>query len=117
MRATEFIIKCEHVFEELIFRALWISAPAYVFLVGALAVLSYKSAEEFIQLIVNLRVFDEYHSILQVLAIVDLVRALNLVLMILFAGDTNFVSVMHSGKRPTFSLGYPHDLRMNRQDR
>jgi len=55
-------------------------------------VLSYKAVEELFQLLINLRIFDEGRTILQVLTIVDLVLVLNLVLMILFVGYTKFVS-------------------------
>ena len=98
MRFSRTIRKCEQIFEELIFHARWLLAPAYVLLAASLAVLSYKTAEEFIQLIINLHVFDESHAILQVLTLVDLVLVLNLVLMVLFVGYTNFVSKINPKK-------------------
>ncbi len=61
----------EHLFESILFNSRWLLAPAYVVLVGTIAVLSYKSIEEFVQLILNIRVFDEVHTILQALTIVD----------------------------------------------
>jgi uncharacterized protein (TIGR00645 family) len=82
----------EDAFEAGIFWSRWILAPAYIVLVVCLMVLSYKTAEELFQLLTNLRIFDEGRTILQVLTIVDLVLVLNLVLMILFVGYTNFVS-------------------------
>ena len=90
--------KFEFVFEEVIFHARWLLAPAYVLLAMSLGVLSYKTTEEFIQLVLNLHVFDEGHAILQVLTIVDLVLVLNLVLMVLFVGYTNFVSIIRPKK-------------------
>ena len=48
----------EHFFESILFNSRWLLAPAYVVLVGTIAVLSYKSIEEFVQLILNIRVFD-----------------------------------------------------------
>ncbi len=98
MTFSKIVQSCEQVFEELIFHARWILAPAYILLAASLAVLSYKTAEEFIQLIINLHVFDESHAILQGLTIVDLVLVLNLILMVLFVGYTNFVSLIHPKK-------------------
>jgi len=82
----------EHFFERWLFRSRWLLAPSYIVLAGVLAVLSYKSIEELIQLFVNLRVFDESRTILQALTIVDVVLVLNLVLMVMFVGYTNFIS-------------------------
>ncbi len=82
----------ETAFEAGIFWSRWILAPAYIVLVVCLMVLSYKAVEELFQLLINLRIFDEGRTILQVLTIVDLVLVLNLVLMILFVGYTKFVS-------------------------
>jgi uncharacterized protein (TIGR00645 family) len=78
--------------ETFIFATRWMLAPAYLVLVGCIAVLMYKTFEEFIQLLVNLTVFEEAKTIAQVLTVVDLVLVLNLVLMVLFVGYVNFVS-------------------------
>jgi uncharacterized protein (TIGR00645 family) len=88
----------EHSFEAAIFASRWLLAPAYVLLVATLAVLSYKTVEEFIQLVLNLRLFDESHAILQALTIVDLVLVLNLILMVILVGYVNFVSKIHPKK-------------------
>jgi uncharacterized protein (TIGR00645 family) len=84
--------------EAAIFASRWFLVPAYIALTGALLVLTYKTGEEFIQLILNLHVFDESHAILQVLTIVDLVLVLNLVLMVIFVGYINFVSQIKTDK-------------------
>jgi len=90
--------RLELAFEAAIFWARWILAPAYIVLVFCLIVLAYKTFEELAQLILNMHVFDEARTILQVLTIVDLVLVLNLVLMIIFVGYVNFVSKIHASK-------------------
>jgi uncharacterized protein (TIGR00645 family) len=99
-RSESVVIAFENGFEAAIFWARWLLAPAYVVLVLCLFVLTYKTFEEFAQLILNLRVFDEARAVLQVLVIVDLVLIMNLVLLIIFVGYVNFVSKIDvKGKR------------------
>ncbi len=74
-------------------------APAYLVLIGCLALLTYKTFEEFIQLILNMRLFAETTTISQVLTIVDLILVMNLVLMVLFVGYVNFVSKIHPTRK------------------
>lgn len=88
----------EQAFEAAIFASRWVLAPAYVILVATLVVLSYKTIEEFVQLVLNLRLFDESHAIIQALTIVDLVLVLNLILMVILVGYVNFVSKIHTEK-------------------
>jgi len=64
-------------------------------LVLSLLVLAGMSIGEFIQLIKQLRLYDEAGAVAQVLVIVDLVLVMNLVLMIVFVGYVSFVSVIH----------------------
>jgi len=90
--------RVEHQLERVIFAARWMLAPAYLVLIGCIALLVYKTFEEFVQLILNLSVFQEAKTITQVLTIVDLVLVLNLVLMVLFVGYVNFVSKIHPEK-------------------
>jgi uncharacterized protein (TIGR00645 family) len=78
-----------------IFRTRWLLAPAYLVLCGCLAVLCYKTLEEFYELLTRLVRFAEVTTIVQVLNIVDLVLIMNLVLMVLFVGYVNFVSKIH----------------------
>jgi uncharacterized protein (TIGR00645 family) len=78
--------------ERVIFAARWMLAPAYLVLIGCLILLTYKTFEEFVQLLLNLSVFAEAKTISQVLTIVDLILVMNLVLMVLFVGYINFVS-------------------------
>ena len=84
--------RAENIVEGIIFGARWLLAPAYLVLIGCLALLSYKTFEEFVQLIVGVHIFAEGEAISQVLVIVDLLLVMNLVLMVLFVGYVNFVS-------------------------
>jgi uncharacterized protein (TIGR00645 family) len=88
----------EQQLEKFIFATRWILAPAYVVLIGCIALLVYKTFEEFVQLILNMTIFEEAKTIAQVLTIVDLVLVLNLVLMVLFVGYINFVSQIDTPK-------------------
>lgn len=78
----------------IIFGARWLLAPAYLTLVLALAVLAYKTVEEFFELFSHLRKYDEARTVAQVLVIIDIVLVMNLVLMVLMVGYVNFVSVI-----------------------
>jgi uncharacterized protein (TIGR00645 family) len=59
--------------------------------------------EELWQLVKNLHVYDEIGAISPVLVIVDLVLIMNLVLMIVFVGYMNFISLIHPQKREDWS--------------
>lgn len=88
-------MQAENHMENYVFGARWMLAPAYLVLIACLMVLAYKTFEEFIQLISDLRFFAEAKTISQVLTIVDLILVMNLVLMVLFVGYVNFVSRIH----------------------
>jgi uncharacterized protein (TIGR00645 family) len=83
---------------KIIFGSRWLLAPVYVILVCTLAVLCYETIEEFVQLIFTLHKYEEARAIAQILVIVDLVLVMNLILMVLFVGYVNFVSVIHPKK-------------------
>jgi uncharacterized protein (TIGR00645 family) len=91
--------KTEHGLETFIFATRWILAPGYVVLIGCIGLLIYKTYEEFLQLVLNMSVFQEAKTIAQVLTIVDLILVTNLVLMVLFVGYVNFVSKIHPAKK------------------
>lgn len=87
--------RTENRVEAIIFGTRWLLAPAYIVLIGCLAMLMYKTFEEFVQLLLGVHVFAEGQAISQVLVIVDLILVMNLVLMVLFVGYVNFVSKVH----------------------
>jgi uncharacterized protein (TIGR00645 family) len=99
----------EHFWEnQIIFGARWLLAPAYLVLVFALAVLTYKTGEEFVELVLHLHQFDESRTTAQILVIVDIILVMNLILMVLFVGYANFVSVIHPDKKEDWPkwMGY-----------
>jgi uncharacterized protein (TIGR00645 family) len=109
VRPSKFTQFAEDFWEnQIIFRARWLLAPAYLFLVFALAVLTYKTGEEFLELLLHLRQFDESRTTAQILVIVDIILVMNLILMVLFVGYANFVSVIHPDKQEDWPkwMGY-----------
>jgi uncharacterized protein (TIGR00645 family) len=78
----------------IIFGSRWLLAPAYLMLVLVLAVLAYKTVEEFVELVLRMQTFNEVRTIAQILIIIDIVLVMNLVLMVLFVGYVNFVSII-----------------------
>ena len=98
-RPKQLLTKLEFKLEAGIFAARWILVPAYLVLVLTVAVLTYKTCEEFVQLVLHLQLFNESQAILQALTIVDMVLVLNLLLMVLFVGYINFISKIHTDKQ------------------
>jgi uncharacterized protein (TIGR00645 family) len=93
------VFNIESIFEDrVIFGARWIIAPSYGVLALALLVLCYKSMEEFVELVIKLRSFNSSQTLIQALSIVDVILVMNLILMIMFVGYTNFVSKIHPAR-------------------
>lgn len=84
--------------DKLLFGSRWILLPAYVLLTCVLLVLCYKAGEEFVQLVTEMRPFQHGKTLTQALVIVDIILSMNLVLMVLFVGYTNFVSRIHPAR-------------------
>ena len=84
--------KFTHFLETFIFGARWLLAPLYLGLVGALALLVYRYAREFVSLAANINADDNHTFTLDLLGLLDLVLLGNLILIVLFAGYENFVS-------------------------
>ncbi len=91
----------ETLFEnKLIFGSRWLLAPAYLFLVGALIILLYQALLETVQLAATLKTsgFSEVPVLIQALTIIDVVLVMNLLLMVILVGYTNFVSKIHASR-------------------
>ena len=89
----------ENIFEDkILFGSRWILAPDYLVLILVLLCLCYKTWEEFIQLLIEFKIFDETSAVVQCLTIVDLILVMNLILMIMFVGYINFVSKIHPSR-------------------
>nr|WP_042444481.1 TIGR00645 family protein [Azospirillum sp. B510] len=74
------------------FQSRWLLAPLYLGLVGALGMIGWCFAVEFVHGFPKLAGGSESEVILVVLALVDLTMVGNLVLMVIFSGYENFVS-------------------------
>lgn len=97
--------KFAHFLEVFIFGARWLLAPLYIGLVGALALLVYRYAVEFVHLVEHITVADAHVFTLDLLGLLDLVLLGNLILIVLFAGYENFVSKIEVAHQ---SVDRPH---------
>lgn len=91
----------ERVFENFfIFGSRWLLAPAYLLLVGVLVVLLYQSGVEGYQLLTEIKLgsFAEVPILIQALTVIDVVLVMNLILMVILVGYTNFVSKIHPSR-------------------
>jgi uncharacterized protein (TIGR00645 family) len=90
----------KHFENRLIFGSRWILAPAYLFLVVALIILLYQAALEVAQLLLTLKTsgFNEVAVLIQALTMIDVVLVMNLLLMVILVGYTNFVSKIHASR-------------------
>ena len=86
----------EHTLETMIFRSRWLLAPFYLGLVGGLVLLLVKFVQVFVHMVPNIFAVSESEAVLEVLALVDISLAANLVLMVVFAGYENFVSKINT---------------------
>ena len=84
--------RIERSLERFIFGSRWLLAPFYVGLVGAIMILLFKFAKEFLSLIGVAMGEGGSALIVGVLSLVDIALVANLLLIIIFAGYENFVS-------------------------
>lgn len=89
--------KIEYLLERLIFSSRWLLAPLYVGLVGAIALLLFKFAKEFVALVGVTMGEGGPAVIVGALSLVDIVLVANLLVLIVFAGYENFVSKIDTG--------------------
>lgn len=82
--------------ETIIFQSRWLLAPLYLGLVLSIFVLLGKFVKEFIHLIPMVIYGESGNVIVGVLTLVDIVMIANLLLLIIFAGYENFVSVINT---------------------
>lgn len=90
LRAVEFFVE-----NKILFASRWIIAPGYVVLTALLGILCYKAGEEFYQLIKQMVPFDHSKTLLQSFIVVEIILSMNVVLMVVYVGYTNFVSKIH----------------------
>ena len=83
--------------ETVIFQSRWLLAPLYLGLVCSILLLLGKFVKEFVQIIPMVVFGDSGNVIVGVLSLVDLVMIANLLVLIIFAGYENFVSIIDTG--------------------
>ena len=89
MRFGQFVEKS---LETVLFRSRWLLAPFYVGLVLTLAMLLITFVKDMFDILPNMFNLDADTVILQVLTLIDLSLAGNLVIIVVFSGYENFVS-------------------------
>lgn len=80
--------------ERFLFASRWLMAPFYLLMVGALAMLLVKFAQETWHIATHAMSMTESDAVLAVLSLIDITLTGNLMMMVLFAGYENFVSKM-----------------------
>jgi uncharacterized protein (TIGR00645 family) len=80
------------VLEQVMFGARWLLAPIYVGLIVALGMLMVKFFQELLGALPNLLTMPTSDLIVELLSLIDLSLAANLLLMVMLAGYENFVS-------------------------
>jgi len=86
--------KIENMLETLIFNARWILVVFYVVLVISLLAFAAKFATIFWHYITHIFDFNETETLIELLGIVDMTLLANLILIVIFSGYENFVSVI-----------------------
>jgi uncharacterized protein (TIGR00645 family) len=81
-----------HIIEVILFRSRWLLTPLYLGLVGALALLAYRFAIDFVKVAKHIGEAEAHTFTLELLALLDLTLLANLILMVIFAGYENFIS-------------------------
>ena len=89
--------KVERYLERFIFASRWLLAPFYLGLVGAIALLLFKFAKEFFNLLPVVISGEGTQVMVGVLTLVDVALVANLLIIIVFAGYENFVSKIDTG--------------------
>ena len=89
MRFSLFVEKC---LEVILFRSRWLLAPFYLGLVVTLVMLLITFLKDMAETIPNMFNLDAETVILQVLTLIDLSLAGNLVIIVVFSGYENFIS-------------------------
>ncbi len=84
----------ENFLERFIFASRWVLVPFYVGLVLALMLLAVKYIQEFVHFAGSLLVATETETLLGILGLIDKTLLGNLMILVIFSGYENFVSVI-----------------------
>ena len=88
----------EHLLEKIIFNSRWILVVFYAGLVLCLLILAMKFVQEFVHFASIFWMADESKFLTGILAIVDKTLLANLLILVIFSGYENFVSVIGVAK-------------------
>ncbi|MBU3738388.1 MAG: TIGR00645 family protein [Rhodoferax sp.] len=84
----------EELLEKLIFASRWLLVPFYLGLVLALLLLAYKFAAEFLHFGSAIAALSETDTLLGILGLIDKTLLGNLLILVIFSGYENFVSLI-----------------------
>jgi len=88
------IARLEVFVEKLIFASRWILAPFYIGLVLALLLLAFKFMQEFVHFSAGIVGMSETDTLLGILGLIDKTLLGNLLILVIFSGYENFVSLI-----------------------
>lgn len=88
----------ENFLEKTIFASRWLLAPFYIGLVMALALLAFKFMQEFLHFAGSIISASETDTLLGILSLIDKTLLGNLLILVIFSGYENFVSVIGVAK-------------------
>ena len=88
------IKRIEEFVEKLIFASRWILAPFYIGLVMALVLLAFKFMQEFVHFSADIVGMSETDTLLGILGLIDKTLLGNLLILVIFSGYENFVSLI-----------------------
>ena len=84
----------EELLEKCIFASRWILAPFYIGLVLALLLLAFKFLQEFLHFGAAIASLSETDTLLGILGLIDKTLLGNLLILVIFSGYENFVSLI-----------------------
>lgn len=89
-----FLMRIELMLEKCIFASRWILAPFYIGLVLALLLLGFKFLQEFFHFAASIAALSETETLLGILGLIDKTLLGNLLILVIFSGYENFVSMI-----------------------
>lgn len=95
----------EQILELFLFNSRWLLVPFYVGMVGAIVLLLVKFVKALITLVPQVLYGVGDQAIIGILTLVDITLVANLLIIMIFAGYENFVSMMYTGngsERPSW---------------
>ena len=91
---TSLITKLENALESVIFGSRWILAFFYILLTFSLVALLAKFFQNAIEFFMHFWQADEHEFVISILQLIDLTLMSNLMILVIFSGYENFVSVI-----------------------